>query len=58
MNWSASKASQVLAPLRRIGWSIKRESGGSHRVLQRDAGRITCSPSTIARRSDRECSRA
>ena len=35
MNWSASKANQVLAALLRIGWSIKRESGGSHRVLQR-----------------------
>jgi predicted RNA binding protein YcfA (HicA-like mRNA interferase family) len=36
MNWSASKANQVLAALLRIGWSIKRESGGSHRVLHRD----------------------
>jgi predicted RNA binding protein YcfA (HicA-like mRNA interferase family) len=35
MNWSSAKASQVLAALLRIGWSIKRESGGSHRVLQR-----------------------
>jgi predicted RNA binding protein YcfA (HicA-like mRNA interferase family) len=35
MNWSSAKASQVLAALFRIGWSIKRESGGSHRVLQR-----------------------
>jgi predicted RNA binding protein YcfA (HicA-like mRNA interferase family) len=35
MNWSASKASRVLAALLRIGWSIKRETGGSHRVLQR-----------------------
>jgi predicted RNA binding protein YcfA (HicA-like mRNA interferase family) len=36
MNWSASKASRVLAALLRIGWSIKRSSGGSHRVLSRD----------------------
>jgi predicted RNA binding protein YcfA (HicA-like mRNA interferase family) len=36
MNWSASKATQVLAALLRIGWSIKREGGGSHRVLRRD----------------------
>jgi len=36
MNWSASKASRVLAALLRIGWSIKRTSGGSHRVLSRD----------------------
>ncbi len=35
MNWPSSKASQVLAALLRIGWSIKRESGGSHRILQR-----------------------
>lgn len=34
MNWSAAKASRVLAALLRIGWSIKRQSG-SHRVLQR-----------------------
>jgi len=34
MNWSAAKASRVLAALIRIGWSIKRQSG-SHRVLQR-----------------------
>jgi predicted RNA binding protein YcfA (HicA-like mRNA interferase family) len=36
MNWSAAKASQVLAALLRIGWSIKRETGGSHRILQRN----------------------
>ena len=34
MNWSAAKASRVLAALLRIGGSIKRQSG-SHRVLQR-----------------------
>lgn len=33
--WGAAKARRVLAALLRIGWSIKRESGGSHRVLRR-----------------------
>ena len=35
MNWPSVRAGQVLAALLRIGWSIKRETGGSHRVLQR-----------------------
>ncbi len=33
--WPATKARRVFAALRRIGWSIKRQSGGSHRVLER-----------------------
>ena len=33
--WGSAKARQVLAALLRIGWSIKRERGGSHRVLSR-----------------------
>ncbi len=33
--WPSSKAPQVLAALIRIGWSIKRQSGTSHRVLAR-----------------------
>ena len=33
--WKAKKARQVLAALLRIGWSIKRQSGGSHKVLSR-----------------------
>ena len=33
--WGAAKARRVLAALLRIGWSIKRESGGSHRILAR-----------------------
>jgi predicted RNA binding protein YcfA (HicA-like mRNA interferase family) len=33
--WSATKARRVLAALLRIGWRIKRQSGGSHRVLAR-----------------------
>jgi predicted RNA binding protein YcfA (HicA-like mRNA interferase family) len=35
MNWPSVKASRLLYALLRIGWSIKRETGGSHRVLQR-----------------------
>ena len=35
MNWPASKANRVLAALLRIGWSVNRQSGTSHRVLQR-----------------------
>ncbi|MFN9174161.1 MAG: type II toxin-antitoxin system HicA family toxin [Synechocystis sp.] len=31
--WRSTKARQVLAALLRIGWRIKRESSGSHRVL-------------------------
>ena len=33
--WPATKARQVLAALLRIGWVIKREARGSHRVLAR-----------------------
>jgi predicted RNA binding protein YcfA (HicA-like mRNA interferase family) len=33
--WPATKARLVLAALRRIGWTINRQSGGSHRVLAR-----------------------
>ena len=33
--WPTTKARRVLAALLRIGWSVKRESGGSHRVLAR-----------------------
>ncbi|MGH9423421.1 MAG: type II toxin-antitoxin system HicA family toxin [Thermoanaerobaculia bacterium] len=36
MNWPAAKASRVLAALLRIGWSVKRHSGTSHRILQRE----------------------
>ncbi len=34
-SWPSTKARRVLAALLRIGWSIKREGGGSHRVLER-----------------------
>lgn len=33
--WRSTKARLVLAALKRIGWSVKRQSGGSHRVLER-----------------------
>jgi predicted RNA binding protein YcfA (HicA-like mRNA interferase family) len=34
-HWPSTKAKKVLAALLRIGWTIKRQSGGSHRVLER-----------------------
>jgi predicted RNA binding protein YcfA (HicA-like mRNA interferase family) len=34
-SWPSTKARLVLAALLRIGWSVKRQSGTSHRVLQR-----------------------
>jgi predicted RNA binding protein YcfA (HicA-like mRNA interferase family) len=33
--WGSAKARRVLAALLRIGWRIKRETGGSHRILSR-----------------------
>ena len=33
--WPSTKAGQVLAALLRIGWSVKRQVHGSHRVLSR-----------------------
>ena len=33
--WGSAKARRVLAALLRIGWAVKRESGGSHKVLSR-----------------------
>jgi predicted RNA binding protein YcfA (HicA-like mRNA interferase family) len=33
--WPASKPKKVLKALQRIGWSVKRQRGGSHRVLAR-----------------------
>jgi predicted RNA binding protein YcfA (HicA-like mRNA interferase family) len=35
MQWRAVKAGRLLSALTRIGWSVKRKSGGSHRVLAR-----------------------
>lgn len=34
--WGSRKARLVLAALLRIGWYIKRQAGGSHRVLARE----------------------
>lgn len=33
--WPSSRARNVLAALLRIGWYIKRDTAGSHRVLSR-----------------------
>jgi predicted RNA binding protein YcfA (HicA-like mRNA interferase family) len=33
--WPATKARRVLAALLRIGWVVKRQTGSSHRVLER-----------------------
>ena len=33
--WPSTKARRVLAALLQIGWRIKRQAGGSHRVLER-----------------------
>jgi len=34
-HWPSRKARLVLAALLRIGWSIKRQAGTSHRILSR-----------------------
>jgi predicted RNA binding protein YcfA (HicA-like mRNA interferase family) len=31
--WRSTKAKRVLAALLRIGWIVKRDKGGSHRIL-------------------------
>lgn len=33
-NWKSAKAKRVLAALERVGWSVKRQRGGSHKVLE------------------------
>lgn len=33
--WPSTKAGPVLAALLRIGWTIKRQAKGSHRILSR-----------------------
>lgn len=33
--WGAAKAKRVLAALLSIGWAVKREGRGSHRILAR-----------------------
>ena len=34
-HWPSTRAKRVLAALFRIGWVVKRQAGGSHRVLSR-----------------------
>ena len=34
-NWPSTKTKQALAALLRIGWTVKRQSGTSHRILAR-----------------------
>ncbi|HEX8675237.1 MAG TPA: type II toxin-antitoxin system HicA family toxin [Longimicrobium sp.] len=34
--WPSAKARRVLAALLRIGWTVKRHDGTSHRTLARD----------------------
>lgn len=33
--WPATRAKRVLAALMRIGWEVKRQASGSHRILSR-----------------------
>jgi predicted RNA binding protein YcfA (HicA-like mRNA interferase family) len=35
--WPATRASRVLAALQRIGWTLKREAKGSHKVFARES---------------------
>jgi predicted RNA binding protein YcfA (HicA-like mRNA interferase family) len=34
-DWPSTKAKQALAALLRIGWTVKRQRGTSHRILPR-----------------------
>jgi predicted RNA binding protein YcfA (HicA-like mRNA interferase family) len=34
-DWPSVKAKHVLRALIKIGWAVKRQSGGSHKVLER-----------------------
>ena len=34
-NWPSTKARRVLSALLKIGWTIRRQSGTSHKVLSR-----------------------
>jgi predicted RNA binding protein YcfA (HicA-like mRNA interferase family) len=34
--WRSTRAARVLAALQRIGWRVKREAKGSHKVLARE----------------------
>ena len=37
--WGSHRAREVLAALLRIGWRIKRQGGGSHKILARPGWR-------------------
>jgi predicted RNA binding protein YcfA (HicA-like mRNA interferase family) len=47
--WGSAKARRVLAALLRIGWTIKRQAHGSHRILSRAGW-----PDTVFAFHDRE----
>jgi predicted RNA binding protein YcfA (HicA-like mRNA interferase family) len=34
--WGSVRASRVFAALKRIGWTVKRQTGGSHFTLERE----------------------
>ena len=34
--WGSAKARHVFKALLKIGWVVKRETGGSHRILERE----------------------
>lgn len=34
--WGTAKSREVLRALLKIGWKIKRETGGSHKILSRE----------------------
>ena len=34
--WGSAKARKVLRALKKLGWTVLRETGGSHRVLVRE----------------------
>ena len=51
--WPATKARRVLAACWRIGWQVKRQSGGSHRVLERSGWADYVSHFTMTTKSDR-----
>ena len=56
--WGSAKARRVLAALLKIGWSVKRELRGSHRILARDGWPDYVFASTTARKLARRCWRA
>ena len=56
LNWPSTKARQAFAALLRIGWTVKRQGGTSHRILARPGwpdllfayhDRVTLGPTAI-----------